>query len=120
MQGLIQTRFSPGRLRAIYDWYHIQTGEPVIEIRSAVADNGELQIMVKDNGIGFEEQYLHRIFAPFQRLHGRSKYEGTGMGLAICKKILDRHGGSITARSEPGHGSTFVVSLPAEQNAERS
>jgi signal transduction histidine kinase len=67
---------------------------------------------VQDNGIGFDEKYLDRIFGVFQRLHGRGEYEGTGMGLAICRKIVDRHGGSITARSAPGHGATFLVTLP--------
>lgn len=69
-------------------------------------------IHVEDDGIGFEEKYTDRIFEPFQRLHGRSKYEGTGMGLAICRKIAERHGGSITARSAPGQGATFIVTLP--------
>lgn len=70
------------------------------------------QILVEDNGIGFEEKYLDRIFAPFQRLHGRDAYEGTGMGLAICRKIMDRHCGSLTATSTPGEGSTFIVTFP--------
>jgi signal transduction histidine kinase len=70
------------------------------------------QLLVADNGIGFEEKYLDRIFAPFQRLHGRSAYEGTGIGLAICRKIAERHGGSITAHSAPGQGATFLVTLP--------
>jgi PAS domain S-box-containing protein len=69
-------------------------------------------IHVEDDGIGFEEKYTDRIFESFQRLHGRSKYEGTGMGLAICRKIAERHGGSITARSAPGQGATFIVTLP--------
>ena len=68
---------------------------------------------MEDNGIGFDEQYLDRIFVPFQRLHGRNEYEGTGMGLAICRKIVKRHGGKITAKSIPGKGSTFIVTLPA-------
>jgi signal transduction histidine kinase len=73
---------------------------------------GEVEIYVEDNGIGFEEKYLDRIFLPFQRLHGRSEYEGVGMGLAICRKIVERHGGTITAVSTPGKGSTFIVRLP--------
>ena len=71
------------------------------------------EIAVADNGIGFEEASLERIFQVFQRLHGRSEYEGTGMGLAICRKIVARHHGHITARSQPGQGSTFLVTLPA-------
>ncbi|MEN6485278.1 MAG: ATP-binding protein, partial [Syntrophobacteraceae bacterium] len=66
---------------------------------------------------GFSEEYADRIFKPFHRLHGRSAYEGTGMGLAICRKIVDRHGGGITARSTPGVGSTFVITLPLKQRA---
>jgi PAS domain S-box-containing protein len=73
-------------------------------------------IFVEDNGIGFDEKYLDRIFTPFQRLHGRGTYDGTGIGLAICRKIVDRHGGSITAKSIPGKGTTFAVSLPVKQS----
>jgi PAS domain S-box-containing protein len=73
------------------------------------------QITVQDNGIGFDETNLDRIFGVFQRLHGRSEYEGTGIGLAICRKIAQRHGGSITANSKPGEGATFRVLLPANQ-----
>lgn len=69
-------------------------------------------IFVEDRGIGFDEKYLSKIFAPFQRLHGPNKYEGIGMGLAICRKIAELHGGAITARSEPDHGATFIISLP--------
>jgi signal transduction histidine kinase len=73
------------------------------------------EIRVQDNGIGFEEVYLDRIFELFQRLHGRNEYEGTGMGLAICRKIAERHGGGITAQSAPGQGATFIVTLPLTQ-----
>jgi signal transduction histidine kinase len=73
------------------------------------------QLTVSDNGIGFDEKYLDRIFNVFQRLHTRNEFEGTGMGLAICRKIANRHGGDITARSQPGHGSTFIVTLPVAQ-----
>ncbi len=74
----------------------------------------ELRLLVEDNGIGFDEKYLDRIFSPFQRLHGQSAFEGTGMGLAICRHIAERHGGAITARSSPGEGTTFIVTLPCK------
>ena len=70
------------------------------------------QVSVTDNGIGFDEKYLDRIFKVFQRLHGRSEYEGTGIGLAVCAKIVERHSGHLTARSSPGEGATFMISLP--------
>jgi PAS domain S-box-containing protein len=73
------------------------------------------RIFIEDNGIGFDESCAERIFAPFQRLHGRSEYEGSGMGLAICRRIVERHRGTITARSTLGKGSTFVVTLPLKQ-----
>ncbi len=75
----------------------------------------QCRIFVEDNGIGFDEKHLDRIFTLFQRLHGRSEFEGTGMGLAICRRIVERHGGSITARSKPGEGATFIVTLPVKQ-----
>lgn len=87
------------------------SGKPFIRIYSET-DQESCKIFVEDNGIGFEEKYLDRIFAPFQRLHGRAEFEGTGMGLAICRKIVERHGGAITARSQPGQGSAFIITLP--------
>jgi PAS domain S-box-containing protein len=77
----------------------------------------ECEIHVQDNGIGFDEKYLDRIFTVFQRLHSRSSYTGTGVGLAICRKIAERHGGSVTAHSTPGQGAEFVVILPLRQSA---
>jgi PAS domain S-box-containing protein len=74
------------------------------------------RIWVKDDGIGFDEKYLEKIFMPFQRLHGRSHYGGVGMGLAICRKIAERHDGEITARSRVGEGAAFIVTLPVAQN----
>lgn len=74
------------------------------------------QIFVEDNGIGFDQKYAERIFSLFERLHGRSAYEGTGIGLAICKRIAERHGGTITAIGILGVGATFVVTLPARTN----
>jgi two-component system sensor kinase FixL len=72
-------------------------------------------LIVEDNGIGFDEKHQERIFGVFQRLHPRDVYEGTGIGLAICRRIAERHGGHITARSTPGSGSTFEVLLPLVQ-----
>lgn len=76
------------------------------------------EVFVTDNGIGFEEKYLDRIFTPFKRLHGKSAYAGTGIGLAVCKKIVERHGGEITANSVPDVGTTFRIRLPASQSSE--
>jgi signal transduction histidine kinase len=81
-----------------------------------LVDNSVCEISVEDNGIGFDEKHLEKIFAVFQRLHGRTEFEGTGVGLAVCRRIADRHGGSITARSQLGEGATFVVTLPFHQN----
>ncbi|HYO59043.1 sensor histidine kinase [Archangium sp.] len=89
---------------------------PAITLRGSVdAKAHRCELEVEDNGIGFEEKYRDRIFDVFQRLHGHGRYEGTGIGLAICRKIVERHGGSITARSTPGQGSTFIISLPLVQ-----
>jgi signal transduction histidine kinase len=77
------------------------------------SDEGDyLRIYIKDNGIGFDEVYLDKIFTIFQRLHGRSQYEGTGIGLAIVKKIIDKHEGLLTAKSKEGEGTTFILLLP--------
>jgi light-regulated signal transduction histidine kinase (bacteriophytochrome) len=79
------------------------------------AAHDQCRITVADNGIGFDEQYRERIFGIFQRLHPRDVYEGTGIGLALCRKIAEHHGGTITAQSTPGKGSVFEVLLPAIQ-----
>lgn len=91
--------------------------ELVIHIRCVVLEEqGTCRISIQDNGIGFDEKYLDRIFLPVQRLHNRTQYKGTGMGLAICQRIVDQHDGQITARSQPNQGTTFVVTLPLRTN----
>lgn len=87
---------------------------------SAELDGEQVVLSFADNGIGFDEKYLDRIFTPFQRLHARSEYEGTGMGLAICRRVVERHGGSIDAHSTPGVGSTFIVRLPIDPRQEET
>jgi signal transduction histidine kinase len=87
---------------------------PGLRIDAKVADH-IAQLTVSDNGIGFDEQYATRIFRAFERLHGARAYPGTGIGLALCRKIIERHHGTITAASEPDHGATFTVRLPVTQ-----
>jgi light-regulated signal transduction histidine kinase (bacteriophytochrome) len=86
--------------------------EPGVE---GAAGEAQVGIAVEDNGIGFDGKYAERIFGIFQRLHNRTAYEGTGIGLAVCRKIAVRHGGSIVAVSTPGVGSRFLVCLPRRQ-----
>lgn len=102
--------------------FHREDEPPVVRIYAKVpvgegaSSNGLCQILVQDNGIGFDERHTDRIFQVFQRLHGRGHYEGTGIGLATCRKIVERHGGNITAKSSPGQGATFIVTLPLRQH----
>lgn len=121
----------PGRIRQVFqnlisNALKFTEQSPVIRIASErireKAIEGErdehgdfCRITVADNGIGFDEKFLNRIFIIFQRLHERSRYEGTGIGLAIAKKNIDRHNGLISARSTPGEGATFILVLPVRQ-----
>jgi len=97
--------------------FHREGVPPVVKVyaKRHKANDPYYTIYVEDNGIGFEEKYLDRIFSVFQRLHERDKYEGTGIGLAVCRKIIERYGGTITAESKKGQGSTFIITLPKEK-----
>ncbi|MGZ3699017.1 MAG: sensor histidine kinase, partial [Bdellovibrionota bacterium] len=94
--------------------FHQKDLPAVVKVSAKVSGNF-CQLSVEDQGIGFEEKYLDRIFTIFQRLHGKQEYEGTGVGLAVCRRIVERHGGTITAQSKPGQGTTFLVNLPLKQ-----
>jgi PAS domain S-box-containing protein len=106
--------------------FHRKDNTPVVRIHSdtpgpaaggaAETPSAETcRIVVEDNGIGFDPKHTSKIFQVFQRLHSRSEYQGSGIGLAVCKKIVDRHGGTIEAIGRPGEGATFIVTLPVKQ-----
>jgi PAS domain S-box-containing protein len=118
---LPQVNGDPQQLRQLFQnlvanalKYHRPDVNTLVRIY-AKRNDGTARIFVEDNGIGFDERYLDKIFQPFQRLHGKHEYPGTGIGLAICQKIVERHKGSITARSTPGKGSTFIITLPIKK-----
>ncbi len=128
----------PGQMRQLFQniisnalKFHRPDVPPVVEINAEILPGRSLpglsplraassfcRIYIRDNGIGFKEQYAERIFVVFQRLHGRKEYQGTGIGLAVCKKIVDNHHGFITAISKEDEGSTFVITIPVKQNNE--
>ena len=104
--------------------FHKPDTPPIVEVTAEVLgeqddiDGPRFQLVVSDNGIGFDNKYKDQIFAIFQRLHGRTEYEGTGIGLATCRKIVDRHSGTIDAFGVPDEGAKFVVDLPVYQKRE--
>lgn len=89
--------------------------DPIISITANIRNNNNVELAFTDNGIGFDQKYTHKMFDIFQRLHGREKYAGTGIGLAICKKIVEMHSGDISASGTVGNGATFLVTLPINQ-----
>jgi signal transduction histidine kinase len=108
----------PGVPPVVKVWGESGTGDQGIATREKTpvpSPHSQVTIIIEDNGIGFNEKHAERIFQPFQRLVGKSEYEGSGMGLAICRKVVERHGGSITATSTPGDGTKFIVTLPCSQ-----
>ena len=92
------------------------SGIPKIHVSAKMNGGNKWMFSVKDNGIGIDAQYFDKIFGMFQRLHKREEFAGTGIGLAICKKIVERHGGNIAVESQPGHGSTFSFALEDSQS----
>jgi PAS domain S-box-containing protein len=97
--------------------YRRKDQPPVVRVTSSLIDDDNCRITVADNGIGFNDAHVEKIFRMFERLHGRAEYEGSGIGLAICRKIVERHSGTIFATSTNGQGATFTVTLPVTQSA---
>lgn len=97
--------------------FHKPGQAPHVVVGSRFPQPNVVEVLVSDNGIGLDQTRSMELFQPFKRLHGRSQYDGNGMGLAICRKIAERHSGTITVESVPGEGSTFIVRLPLVQSA---
>lgn len=132
IEKLPQLQVNPGLIRPLFFnlienalKYSKKTGKPVVNIYSDNNSNGNgvflknenkyCRIFIQDNGIGFEQKYAEQIFDMFKRLHPQVEYEGTGIGLALCKQIIEKHNGYISALSKVGEGTTFIISLPIHQ-----
>lgn len=98
--------------------FHRPGTPPEVRVSANPQDDHFIDLVVEDNGIGFDEKYLDRIFQPFQRLNSREQFEGSGIGLAVCRKIAERHHGHISAKSMTGSGSRFIVTLPFKQTTQ--
>jgi light-regulated signal transduction histidine kinase (bacteriophytochrome) len=98
--------------------FHMEGVRPIIAI-SAKVKQDVVEILVNDNGMGFTQDDAEKVFQVFQRLHGRTRYPGSGIGLAVCRRIVECHGGQIHANSTPGRGASFIMTLPITQNSER-
>jgi len=119
-QNLISNalKFSRSDVRPLIDIdYRLVKGSEVPQATGRRREGAYHRIAIGDNGIGFETQYAEKIFVIFQRLHGRFEYTGTGIGLAVCKRVVSNHQGFIEAESTPGEGSTFIVYLPASPDS---
>jgi len=92
--------------------FHYPNKKPKVVVKCQSTKDGFASISISDNGIGIEEEYFERIFKPYQRLHGQEDFEGSGIGLTLCQKIVERHGGKISLESRDGKGTTFTILLP--------
>ena len=94
-----------------------KTGQPPkIRVYNRPNNNASFEVIVQDEGIGFNTSYLNNMVKPFKKLHGKDQYEGGGMGLTICMKVVRVHGGRLTANSKPGEGSQFIIHLPKKSD----
>jgi chemotaxis family two-component system sensor kinase Cph1 len=93
--------------------YSRRSTQPRIVVGSQSSADDTVTVFVRDNGVGFEMQYVDKLFRVFQRLHRTEEFEGTGIGLAIVRRVIERHNGKVWAESAPGQGATFYFSLPA-------
>ena len=100
--------------------YHKKNVPPKVTCVASLTDDGMVRVGIKDNGIGIEKEHYDQVFTMFRRLHSRSEYEGTGIGLSVCKKIVERHGGAIEVESVLGEGTTFWFSIPTLKKQKRS
>ena len=124
LEGLPIVEADPAQMRQLFQnlisnalKFHKKEQAPKIELIAKPVRKDSLEINVKDNGIGLGEEHKENIFQPFFRLHGRSDFEGSGIGLAICKKIVTRHNGKIEVSCSNENGSTFKVTLPVKQSS---